>query len=139
MRASGLAAPDRRGAARAFRELAARQADRIRVPLIHGVRDGGQTQRSPIDAFHAEVEQWIKPSGLQWTRLRSSGLAKNAFRSTPQLRAGSVVREPYGAAGSYLIHERDIAAVAARALTSDGPSGATHMLTGPQALSRSSS
>src|SRR5690606_6853043 len=35
---------------------------------------------------------------------------------------------------SSMVHEEDIAAVAAAALTGDGHAGATHMVTGPQAL-----
>jgi uncharacterized protein YbjT (DUF2867 family) len=46
------------------------------------------------------------------------------------------VRWPYGAAARSLIHERDIAAVAVRALTEDGHAGAQYVLTGPQVLTQ---
>lgn len=44
--------------------------------------------------------------------------------------------EPYGAVARPVIHERDIAAVAARVLTSDGHGGSTYCLTGPQVLTQ---
>jgi len=64
-------------------------------------------------------------------------LAANA-RSwwAPQIRAGDVVRWPHVAAPTAPIHERDIAAVAVRALCEDGHAGAEYVLTGPQSLSQ---
>jgi hypothetical protein len=47
-----------------------------------------------------------------------------------------VVRWPYGAAARSLVHERDIAAVAVRALTEDGHVGARHVLSGPETLTQ---
>jgi uncharacterized protein YbjT (DUF2867 family) len=123
-------------AAPAFLGHAARHVDRIVYLSSMGIRNDLEQQSSPIVAFHAELERSIRASGLEWTMLRSSGLAKNALRWAPPLRADGVVREPYGAAVRSLIHEHDIAAVAADALTSDGHGGATHMLIGPQALNQ---
>ena len=55
----------------------------------------------------------------------------------PQIRAGGdVVRWPYIAAPTAPIHERDIAAVAVRALCDDGHAGAEYILTGPQSLTQ---
>ena len=55
----------------------------------------------------------------------------------PQIRAGGdVVRWPYVAAPTAPIDERDIAAVAVRALCEDGHAGAEYVLTGPQSLSQ---
>ena len=54
----------------------------------------------------------------------------------PQIRAGDVVRWPYLAAPTAPIDERDIAAVAVRALCEDGHAGAEYVLTGPQSLSQ---
>jgi uncharacterized protein YbjT (DUF2867 family) len=53
----------------------------------------------------------------------------------PQIRAGNVVRWPYGAVPTAPIHERDIAAVAVRSLCEDGHAGAEYVLTGPESLS----
>jgi uncharacterized protein YbjT (DUF2867 family) len=46
------------------------------------------------------------------------------------------VRWPFGKAARSLIHERDIAAVATRALTDDRHVGAKHVLTGPELISQ---
>jgi len=47
-----------------------------------------------------------------------------------------VVRWPYAEAARSLIHEADIAAVAVRALTQDGHTGQTYVLTGPETLTQ---
>ena len=55
----------------------------------------------------------------------------------PQIRAGGgVVRWPHLSAPTAPIDERDIAAVAVRALCEDGHAGAEYVLTGPQSLSQ---
>ena len=54
----------------------------------------------------------------------------------PQIRAGDVVRWPYPAAPTAPIDDRDIAAVAVRALCEDGHARAEYVLTGPQSLSQ---
>src|SRR4029450_2102784 len=50
---------------------------------------------------------------------------------------GDVVRWPHLAAPTAPIDERDIAAVAVRALCDDGHAGAEYVLTGPQSLRQS--
>jgi uncharacterized protein YbjT (DUF2867 family) len=100
------------------------------------VRDDLRQQPEPISAFHADVERLIERSGLEWTFLRPSGFATNTLLWAPQIRAGDVVRWPYGAARRSLIHERDIAAVAAQALTSGGRGATKYILTGPEALTQ---
>src|SRR2546428_3593489 len=64
--------------------------------------------------------------------------AANALRWwAPQIRAdGDVMRWPYAPAPTAPIDERDIAAVAVRALCEDGHAGAEYVLTGPQSLSQ---
>lgn len=54
----------------------------------------------------------------------------------PQIRAGDVVRWPFLAVPTAPIDERDVAAVAVRALCEDGHAGAEYVLTGPQSLSQ---
>jgi uncharacterized protein YbjT (DUF2867 family) len=102
----------------------------------HPFFQGGQP--NPVAALHAEIERLIETSGRQWTFLRPGMFAANALRWwAPQIRAGGdVVRWPYVAAPTAPIHERDIAAVAVRALCEDGHAGAEYVLTGPQSLSQ---
>jgi uncharacterized protein YbjT (DUF2867 family) len=94
-------------------------------------------QPNPARALAAQIEQLIETSGLQWTFLRPGMFAANALSWwAPQIRAGAdVVRWPYADTPTAPIHERDIAAVAVRALCEDGHAGAEYVLTGPESLS----
>src|SRR2546428_6610658 len=87
--------------------------------------------------FHADVERLIATAGLESTIIRPGMFASNA-RSwwASAIRDGDVVRWPYGAAETAPIDERDIAAVAARALYQDGHTGRDYVLTGPESLSQ---
>jgi uncharacterized protein YbjT (DUF2867 family) len=92
-------------------------------------------QPNPVSALHRQIEQLIEASGLEWTFLRPGMFALNArLWWGPQIRAGDIVRWPYRAACTAPVHERDIAAVAVRALREDGHAGAEYVLTGPEAL-----
>jgi uncharacterized protein YbjT (DUF2867 family) len=94
-------------------------------------------QPNPVRVLHADIERLIETSGCQWTFLRPGMLASNAlFWWARQIRAGDVVRWPYLAAPTAPIDERDIAAVAVRALCEEGHAGAEYVLTGPQSLSQ---
>jgi uncharacterized protein YbjT (DUF2867 family) len=87
-------------------------------------------------SFWALVERAIEESGAAWTFLRPTGFASNTLLWADQIRSGDVVRWPFGAAARTLIDERDIAAVAVRALTEDGHAGARYVLSGPAVLTQ---
>jgi uncharacterized protein YbjT (DUF2867 family) len=92
-------------------------------------------QPNPHRVMVEQIEQLIQTSGLEWTFLRSGMFAANALGWWgPQIRAGDVVRWPYANLPTAPIHERDIAAVAVRALCENGHAGAEYVLTGPQSL-----
>ena len=94
-------------------------------------------QPNPLRAMGEQIERLIETSGRQWTFLRPGMFAANALSWwAPQIRAGDVVRWPHLAAPTAPIDERDIAAVAVRALCEDGHSGAEYVLTGPASLSQ---
>lgn len=94
-------------------------------------------QPNPTATLHKQIEQWIENSEMEWTFLRPGMLAANALRWwAPQIRAGDVVRWPYLAVPTAPIHERDIAAVAVRALCEDGHARAEYVLTGSQSLTQ---
>jgi uncharacterized protein YbjT (DUF2867 family) len=103
--------------------------------LVYLSSAGGQ-RPDPAGLFHADMERVIEESKLDWTFLRPSGFASNTRMWAGQIRGDGVVRWPYGAAARSLIHESDIAAVATRALTGEGHSGAKHVLTGPDLLTQ---
>jgi uncharacterized protein YbjT (DUF2867 family) len=87
-------------------------------------------------SFWALTEQAIEDSGVPWTFLRPTGFASNTLMWADQIRSGDVVRWPFGAAARALIDERDIAAVAVRALTEDGHAGSRYLLSGPEVLTQ---
>jgi uncharacterized protein YbjT (DUF2867 family) len=94
-------------------------------------------QPNPLRAMFEQIERFIETSRAQRTFLRPGMFAANALSWwAPQIRAGDVVRWPYLAAPTAPIDERDIAAVAVRALSEDGHAGAEYVLTGPQSLSQ---
>ena len=94
-------------------------------------------QPNPVRAMFGQIERLIETSGLQWTFLRSGMFAANALRWwAPQIRAGDILRWPHLGAPTAPIDERDLAAVAVRALGEDGHAGAEYVLTGPQSLTQ---
>ncbi|HYS24000.1 MAG TPA: NAD(P)H-binding protein [Vicinamibacterales bacterium] len=94
-------------------------------------------QPNGIKAIYAGVEQLIESSGLRWTFLRPGPFAINCRNWwAPQLRIGDVVRWFYADAATAPVHERDIAAVAVRALCDEGHDGREHVLTGPASLTQ---
>jgi uncharacterized protein YbjT (DUF2867 family) len=94
-------------------------------------------QPNPGRATAERVEALIENSGLEWTFLRPGMFAGNALRWwAPQIRAGDVVRWPYLGAPTAPIDERDIAAIAVRALCEAGHAGAEYVLTGRESLTQ---
>ncbi len=101
--------------------------------IPHPFFQGSQPNRGAM--LHAEVERQIENSGSQWTFLRPGMFAINAIDWWgPRIRAGEVVRWPYANVATAPIHERDIAAVAVRALCDDGHHGKDYVITGPEPL-----
>jgi uncharacterized protein YbjT (DUF2867 family) len=107
-----------------------------RVVYLSSIGVGGPEEPAdPIFTLHAEMERLIEASGLSHTVLRSDTLASNTLGWAEQIRATGVVRGPLTAATA-VVDPRDVAAVAARALSDDAHVGATHLLTGPAVISR---
>ena len=93
-------------------------------------------QPNPMAALHANIERELATSGVPSVILRPGMFAANTLHWwAPQIRAGDVVRWPYGAVETAPIDERDIAAVAVRALSEASLAGGDYVLTGPAALS----
>lgn len=102
------------------------------------VTDGPGKQPNDIAAFHHEVEQAIRDSGIDWCFLRldvsSADALQWAFDVPGQLSNGDVVRAPYGDAATSPIHPADFAAVAVAALRDPSHSGRAYHVTGPVSL-----
>src|SRR5881398_835165 len=94
-------------------------------------------QPNPMAVLHADIQRLIASAGLESTIIRPGMFASNALSWwAPAIRADGVVRWPYGLAETAPVDDRDVAAVAARALFQDGHAGGDYVLTGPESLSQ---
>ncbi|MGW8538975.1 SDR family oxidoreductase [Streptomyces albidoflavus] len=80
------------------------------------------------------LQEAVCGSGLEWTVLMPVEFMANALEWAPDIRATSTVSEPFPGRQSAMVHERDIGACAAVALTEEGHAGRTYTLTGPEVL-----
>lgn len=92
-------------------------------------------QSAEANGVWGTIEELLRKAGLEWTFLRAGGFATNTLEWAEQTLRGDEVRLPYAEAGRSLIHERDIAAVAVRALL-DRRVGEKLELTGPETLTQ---
>ncbi|XVQ11409.1 NAD(P)H-binding protein [Spirillospora sp. CA-255316] len=117
-------------------DLLTRAADHHvqRLVLLSSLAAAYDDPANLIGAHHLDLEAQIESSGLEWTFLRPGAFASNTFQWADQIRADSTVRGPYANAHTAPIDERDIAAVAAVALTTDTLISAKPQLTGPESL-----
>ncbi|EMD27547.1 NAD(P)H-binding protein [Amycolatopsis azurea] len=91
-------------------------------------------QTDPISLVHTAAEQAVREAGPDWTILRPGTFMDNRFAWLHAVRGDGVIRVPEGDPASALVHVRDIAAVAATVLTTDGHAGKTYPITGGEAL-----
>jgi uncharacterized protein YbjT (DUF2867 family) len=94
-------------------------------------------QPTPMATMFDEIETLLAASEAELTVIRPGMFASNALSWwAPTIRAGRPVRWTYGEAQTAPVDEQDVAAVAVRALVSDGLIGGDYVLTGPEALSQ---
>jgi uncharacterized protein YbjT (DUF2867 family) len=92
-------------------------------------------QPNRLAVFHAELDRMVIDSGRAWTIVRPGMFAANSILWwASQIEAGDKVRWPYADVETAPIDERDIAAVAARALLEAGHAGRDYVVTGPAPL-----
>ncbi|PCC71914.1 Uncharacterized conserved protein YbjT, contains NAD(P)-binding and DUF2867 domains [Nannocystis exedens] len=112
------------------------------APLTNGeeiaalLREAGVRRVTVLkgDVSRSPLEEAIVASGLEWTLLAPVEFMANTLEWAEAIRKDGVVREGFAAMKSALVHEADIAAVAATALTSEGHAGHEYLITGPEAL-----
>lgn len=112
----------------------AKRAGAERVVLLSSSSAPTGNRANAVARYHIESEDLVRASGLGWTMLQPNAFMSNTLRWLPQLRAGDVVREPFGDVALSVVDPADIAQVALRALTSDEHNGRSYRLSGPQAL-----
>ena len=111
----------------------ARDAGVQRVVLLSSSAAADE-EPNAIGRRHLVHERAVAASGLPWTYVRPTAFMANDLMWAPTVRAEGVVRAPYGQAATAPVDERDIAAVAVRALLDDGHLGQAYELTGPESL-----
>lgn len=103
----------------------------VELAVKAGVRKvtllAGDVERSPL-------EETVAASNLEWTRLAPVEFMSNALEWAESIKTEGVVREGFPQAKSAMVHDADIASVAATVLTGDGHAGKDYWLTGPEAL-----
>lgn len=82
----------------------------------------------------ASLENALEASSLAWTYLQPVEFMSNVFDWAESICADNEVRQGYVNRKSAIVHEADIAAVAAGALTNDGHGGQSYSITGGEVL-----
>jgi uncharacterized protein YbjT (DUF2867 family) len=96
---------------------------------------GADGEEFSFAKIHRPVEREIEASGIGWTFLRPNGFMQNLpnfFSET--IRAQGAFHFPSGGARISHVDVRDVAAVAAAALTRTGHQGKAYALSGPEPL-----
>ncbi|NLU68348.1 NmrA family NAD(P)-binding protein [Streptomyces sp. HNM0574] len=86
------------------------------------------------DVEKTALDRALEAHGLECTWLAPVEFMSNALEWADSVRKEGVVREGFPDVPSSMVHEADIAAVAATALTTGGHAGKEYWLTGPEAL-----
>ncbi|MEU9830754.1 NAD(P)H-binding protein [Streptosporangium sp. NPDC048047] len=114
----------------------AREAGARRVVVLSAVTVRYPAGQARFRREFQEAEDIVRACGLDWTILRCADFAANTLAWAGQIRATGAVRGAYPQARTSTVDERDIAAVAALALTHPRHAGQTYLLTGEQSLSQ---
>ncbi len=96
---------------------------------------GGPDSGTQIGRWHWATEKQIEASGVAFTFLRPNFYMQELLMFAPSIMATGSFSLPLGAGEISMVDARDVAAVAACALTQDGHERKIYDLTGPQALS----
>jgi uncharacterized protein YbjT (DUF2867 family) len=84
---------------------------------------------------HAEIEDELISSGLQYTFLRPQSFMQNTLMAAPTIASEGRTYQPFKDGRLGMVDARDIGEVAAKVLTEEGHEGETYTLTGPAAIS----
>lgn len=96
---------------------------------------GAGTKGAPGSSWHAPGEEAVRASGMAWTLLRPSTFASNTLAWADRITAGEPVPCMTGHGRQGVVDPRDVAEIAAAALTSAAHDGKEYTLTGPELIS----
>ena len=114
----------------------------VEAAKAHGVKHivklsvlGAEKEAFSFAKLHRAIERAIEQSGIAWTFLRPNGFMQNMHNySGDTIRSQGAIYQSAGDGRVSHVDVRDIAAVAAAALTEPGHEGKAYPLTGPEAL-----
>lgn len=111
-------------------------ARKVGLPHIVKLSQFAADRNSPVRflRYHAAVEDAIIWSGLGYTILRPNLYMQGLLGFSETIKKKGAFFAAAGDAAVSIVDVRDIAAVAAAALTESGHDGKTYTITGPQAL-----
>ena len=114
---------------------AARRAGPVHVVKLSGLATAPDSP-SQSGRWHAETEAQIRAADLPWTFLHPPYFMQNLLRAAPAIVTHGVLTAAMKDGRIAMVDARDVAAVAAAALTAPGHVGQTYVITGPEALSQ---
>ncbi len=82
-----------------------------------------------------ELEAAVQASALDWTFIAPVEFMSGALDYAESIRTTGQLSEPFADRRTAIVHDRDIAAVAACALSEDGHGGQSYIITGGEVLS----
>ena len=126
----------------AHRDMRRWKADAIEAAKAAGVRHvvlatglgASPKARLTFGMWHSETQELLKESGLDWTFVQPTYFMQNLLWQAGNIARDGVYYDDLGGPVAW-IDARDIADVAADALTGAGHEGKSYGLTGPEALS----
>lgn len=106
---------------------------RVKKVVYLSIHDVDRAVHLPHFGAKIPIEQALKESGISCTILRANNFFQNDYWYKDVLLGYGVYPQPIGDVGISRVDVRDIAEVAALALTTDGHGGKTYNLVGPAA------
>jgi uncharacterized protein YbjT (DUF2867 family) len=114
---------------------AARRTD-VQLLVRSSIIGAGQESAAEFISAHTSCDRYLEDSGLPHVIVRPNLFLQNIPESTiPSIDASGTFYVDAGQARISMVDARDVAAVAALALTEPGHAGAHYDVTGPEALS----
>jgi uncharacterized protein YbjT (DUF2867 family) len=106
------------------------------VRLLAKASAAGADAASPLPgaAYNGRIEEHLRGSGIPWVTLRAGFFMTNLLASAGEVRATGRLMAPAGTGRVAMIDPRDVGAVGAAVLTSDGHERRVYELTGPEAI-----